>query len=64
MKDCLSTTFSCRGLDESADEDDADASNHNKLDEPEAEEAIENESVAEEVVDNDTTLQQVGVVNA
>ena len=51
-------------LDESADEDDADASNHNKLDEPEAEEAIENESVAEEVVDNDTTLQQVGVVNA
>ena len=34
-------------LDESADEDDADTSNHNKLDEPEAEEAV----------DNDITLQ-------
>ena len=51
-------------LDESADEDDADASSHNKLDESEAEEVIENESAAEEVVDSDITLQQVGVVNA
>ena len=51
-------------LDESADKDDADASNHNKLDESEAEEVIENESAAEEVVGNDITLQQVGVVNA
>lgn len=51
-------------LDESADEDDADASNHNRLDEPEADEVIESEYALEEVVDNDITLQQVGEVNA